>query len=84
MASSWTTRPDKEILDKLILAQKSETDRAKRLALIKKVYAQMRVYPGGNILFGLNMIYAMRDRIDYVYPKKEGFPFHLQRIKILK
>ncbi|MBW2366224.1 MAG: ABC transporter substrate-binding protein [Deltaproteobacteria bacterium] len=67
--SSWTTRPDKEILDKLILQQKSEPDRAKRLALIKKTYAQMRTEPGGNILFGLNMIYAMRDRIDYVYPK---------------
>jgi peptide/nickel transport system substrate-binding protein len=82
--SSWTTRPDKEILDELILQQKSETDRTKRLALIKKVYAQMRKHPGGNILFGLNMIYAMRDRIDWDYPKNEGFAFHLNRIKIIK
>jgi len=82
--SEWSTRPDKEIVDKLIMQQKSEMDRTKRLALIKKVYTQMRKHPSGISLFGLNMIYAMRDRIDYAYPKSEGFPVDLHRVKIVK
>ena len=36
--AEWSNRPDKEVLDKLILAQRSEPDRKKRLALIKAAY----------------------------------------------
>jgi len=82
--SSWSTRPDKEEMDSLIYAQKGETDRKKRLALIKKYQTVGRKEPSGVALFGLNQIYAMTDRIDYTYTPKEGFAFHLQRIKIVK
>ncbi|MBW1813830.1 MAG: ABC transporter substrate-binding protein [Deltaproteobacteria bacterium] len=82
--SSWTTRPDKEEIDRLILAQQSEPDRKKRLAIIKKFQAVGRKEPSGVALFGLNQIYAMTDRIDYTWTPKEASPFHLQRVKIVK
>jgi peptide/nickel transport system substrate-binding protein len=82
--AEWSNRPDKEVLDKLILAQRSEPDRKKRLALIKKIYAQIRKEPGGPVLFGLKQIYAMRNRIDYTWTPMEGLVFNVHRIKIVK
>jgi len=82
--AEWSDRPDKEKLDKLILAQRIEPDRKKRLALIKAAYAQIRKEPGGQVLFGLKQIYAMRNRIDYTWTPMEGLVFNLHRVMIVK
>jgi peptide/nickel transport system substrate-binding protein len=82
--AEWSNRPDKTELDRLILAQRSEPNRKKRIALIKKAYTLMRKEPGGQVLFGLNQIYAMRTRIDYTWTPREAFAFNVHRIKIVK
>ena len=80
----WPTRPSKDILDKLVMDQARELDPKKRLALLNKIHAILRQEPGGTILFGLNQIYAMTDRIEYSWLPKEAYLFYLQRIKVVK
>jgi len=81
---AWATRPSKELLNKLVMDQARELDPKKRLALLKKMHAILTEEPGGPILFGLNQIYAMTDRIEYTWLPKEAFLFYLNRIKIVK
>jgi ABC-type transport system substrate-binding protein len=81
---AWTTRPNKDLLDDLVMRQAHETDRAKRLVLLKKIHETLAQEPGTPVLFGLNQIYAHTERIEYEWLKKESFPFSLNRIKILK
>jgi peptide/nickel transport system substrate-binding protein len=81
---AWATRPSKELLNKLVMDQARELDPKKRLALLKKMHAILTEEPGGPILFGLNQIYAMTDRIEYTWLPKEAYLFMLNRIKIVK
>jgi ABC-type transport system substrate-binding protein len=82
--NAWRTRKKQKEIDELTFAQARETDKKKRLAMLKKIHQTLREEPAGAILFGLNEIYAMSDRIDYNWLPMEAFLFNLQRIKILK
>jgi peptide/nickel transport system substrate-binding protein len=82
--NAWRTRDKKDLLDKLVLEQARETDAEKRLALLNKLHATLREQPSGPILFGLNQIYAMQERIDYTWLPMEAFLFNLQLIKVVK
>ncbi len=77
-------RPRKTEMDMLINAQAHELDRSKRLAILKKIHGIMAYDAVGTYLFGLNMIYAMSDRIDYTWTPKEPFLFNLHTIKVVK
>lgn len=82
--ASVTNRPRKQEVDKLVLAQAREMDPAKRADLIAQIHEIMSYDAVGAILFGLNMIYGMSDRIDYTWTPKEAYYPHLQTIKIIK
>jgi len=82
--SSWSTRNNKGIIDKLVLQQARELNEIKRLALLKKIYNYLIEEPGGPVLFGLNQIYAINKRIDYTWTAEDNNPYHLHRIKIIK
>jgi peptide/nickel transport system substrate-binding protein len=82
--ASVTNRPRKEEVDQLILAQAREMDKAKRADLIAQIHDIMGYDAVGALLFGLNMIYGMSDRVDYTWTPKEAYYPHLQTIKIIK
>jgi len=82
--NSWRTRKKQKEIDALTYAQARETNKEKRLAILKKIHQLLREEPGGTILYGLNEIYAMSDRIEYNWLPMEAFLFNLQRIKVLK
>jgi len=82
--TSYPGRPSKDILDKLVVQQSHEMDPNKRLAILKKIHAILAKEPSSIPLYGLNQIYAMRDRIDYTWTPKSAFPFNLTRTKIIK
>jgi ABC-type transport system substrate-binding protein len=82
--NSWKTRKKQKEIDELVYAQARETDQAKRLALLKQIHEVLREEPSGAILFGLNQIYAHRDRIEYSWLPNEAYLFMLQRIKVVK
>jgi len=81
---AWATRPSKDLLNKLVMDQARELDPKKRLALLNKIHETLRQETGGPVLFGLNQIYAMTNRIEYNWLPKEAFLFYLNRIKIVK
>ncbi|MBW1849239.1 MAG: ABC transporter substrate-binding protein [Deltaproteobacteria bacterium] len=83
--NNWRTRKNKELIDTLTFAQARETNKKKRLAILSRIHKLLRQEPGGGtILFGLNEIYAMNDRIDYNWLPKSAFLFNTARIKVLK
>ena len=82
--ASTTDRPRKVEVDKLIQAQAREMDRTKREAMIGEIYAITEYDAIGTILFGLNMIYAMNERIDYTWTPKEAYFPNLHTIKLVK
>jgi peptide/nickel transport system substrate-binding protein len=82
--TGWGSRPSQKLLDKLVAAQGREMNRRKRLAIINRIHRILRKEPSGLYLFGLNMIYAMRDRIDYTWTPGEAGPFWTSRIQIVK
>jgi peptide/nickel transport system substrate-binding protein len=79
-----TDRPRKVELDKLILAQAREMDKTKREAMIKEIYEITEYDAIGTILFGLNMIYAMNEDIDYTWTPGEAYFPNLHTIKLVK
>ena len=82
--NSWKTRKKQKLIDKLTYKQAQETDPEKRLAIINQLHEILREEHSGAILFGLNQIYAMRDRIDYSWLPMEAYLFYLNRIKVVK
>jgi len=82
--TAYPDRPSAKILDKLVLKQAQELNKAKRLAILKKIHAILGKEPSTVPLYGLKQIYAMRDRIDYTWRPKAGWPFELHRVKIVK
>ena len=82
--ASYTNRPKKEEVDALVMAQARETDAGKRRAILKELHAIMSDDAVGAILFGLNMIYATTDRIEYNWTPDEAYKVNLHTIKIVK
>ena len=71
-------------MDKLITDQAREPDQEKRLIIINQIHELLRAEPAGIILSGLNQIYAMQDRIDYLWLPYNSYIFSLHRIKMVK
>ena len=82
--NAWKTRKKQKLIDKLTYQQAQETDAEKRLALINQLHEILREEPSAPILFGLNQIYAHRDRIEYSWLPMEAYLFTLNRIKVVK
>lgn len=82
--TTYPDRPSKDILDKLVMDQSRETDPEKRLAILRKIYKILDKEQGSIALFGLNQIYAMRNRIDYTWTTNQGYLYNLHRVKIVK
>ncbi len=82
--NSWKTRKNQKLIDKLVYDQAHETDQEKRLVIINQIHEILREEPAGVILFGLNQIYAMRDRIEYSWQPMDPYLFSLHRIKVVK
>jgi peptide/nickel transport system substrate-binding protein len=80
----YHNRPNKEEMDKLVLAQSHEVDLEKRKAILKKINDIMFKDPSSIYLYGINLIYAMRGRIEYTsVPRTDGY-FGFPTIKIAK
>jgi len=80
----YHNRPNKEEMDKLVLAQSHEIDLEKRKAILKRINDIMFTDPSSIYLYGINLIYAMRDRIEYTsVPRTDGY-FGFPTIKIVK
>lgn len=79
----YPDRPTQAHIDKLVYEQASELDERKRKTILKKIHGYLRSDPEYTPLFGLNMIYAMSDRIDYTWPTKSRELTALHNIKIL-
>jgi peptide/nickel transport system substrate-binding protein len=82
--TSYPNRQNKQKFDALIMTQSREMNRRKRLAILNKINRIWLDDPGSVILFGLNMVYAMSDRIDYTWVPKTSYLFNLGSIKIVK
>jgi len=81
---SWKTRKNQKELDTLVYAQAHEMNTKKRLAILKRIHQLQEEEPGGVVLFGLNEIYAMTNRIDYNWLPRTDNVYNLYRIKVLK
>jgi len=79
--SPWSSRED---LDKLIDEQRVTMDLEKRKVVMRKIYRIVHEDPPVAGLFGLELIYAMRDRIDYTWCHKIERFRNLCTIKVVK
>jgi len=81
---AYPNRPNKEEVDSWCLAQARETDKEKRLLILKKIHKAWVEDPGSCVLFGLYQIYAMSSTIEYEWLPKTAFLFNLNRIRIVR
>ena len=84
MYNAWRTRKAQKQIDKLTYDQAQETDKEKRLVLLNELHELLREEPSAPVLFGLNQIYAMQDRIEYSWQPGDSFVFGVYRIKVVK
>jgi len=82
--SPFPNRQNKELLDQLCAKQAREPDEKKRLLILKKIQSLISQDPASVNLLGINMIYAMRDHIDYTWTPRASMPIGLYNIKITK
>ncbi len=82
--SPFPNRQNQDQLDALCNAQAREPDEEKRLAILKKIQSLISQDPASVKLFGIYMIYAMRDHIDYTWVPRAAGPAGLYDIKIVK
>jgi peptide/nickel transport system substrate-binding protein len=82
--NAWKTRKKQKLIDKLVYDQARELNQEKRLAILNQIHVLLRDEPGGAILFGLNQIYAMQDRIEYSWLPMEANVYYLHRLKVVK
>jgi len=80
---SYPNRPNRAEMDKWCLDQAHELDVNKRRAILKQIHDVMLDDPGSSALFGLNMIYAMSNRIEYSWTPNEAFLFNVYTIKVV-
>ena len=82
MWSLWKGRP---AIDKLIKAQSVQTNEEKRIGMLRKIAAITHDDPAHAALFGMELIYALSDRIDYEWPPNiAAYPRNFWDIKMLK
>lgn len=82
--NAWKTRKQSKKLTMLVKAQAREMNRRRRMALLSKIHQILQKEPGGSSLFGLQMIYAMRDHIDYDWLPGEAFAYWVSRTRVVK
>ncbi|MBU1195695.1 MAG: ABC transporter substrate-binding protein [Proteobacteria bacterium] len=82
--ASYPNRYNKDELDRLITAQGREMNAEKRKELLAKIHKIWVDDPGSIVLFGLDLIYAMRSKIEYNWTPNEVYPNNFQNIKIIK
>ena len=82
--SPFPDRENQDQLDALCYNQAREPDEEKRLALLRKIQSLISLDPASVKLFGIYMIYAMRDHIDYTWVPRAAMPAGLYNIKIVK
>ncbi|MBW1642642.1 MAG: ABC transporter substrate-binding protein [Deltaproteobacteria bacterium] len=80
----YRTRPNKEEIDALVEAQAYEPDKVKRRKILAKIHKELAEDSSGTILYGLHQIYAMSNRIEWVWSKKAQAPFSLSGIRMVK
>jgi ABC-type transport system substrate-binding protein len=80
----YKTGPQQKEMDNLILAQSSETNPQKRLAILKKIQEINNADPAQITLLGINQIYAMNKRIDYTWESWRHFFRGFESIKKVK
>jgi peptide/nickel transport system substrate-binding protein len=84
-AGMYTNWKGREQIDKLIMFQSVQINEQKRIAVLRKIAGMTYQDPAYAALFGLPMIYALSDRVDYDWPENvSGQPFNLYTIKRLK
>jgi peptide/nickel transport system substrate-binding protein len=79
----FPNRPDQDKIDALCFAQPREVDPKKRLVILKNIQTLLNRDLVGIKLFGINMIYAMRDHIDYTWVPKASILTGIYNIKIV-
>jgi peptide/nickel transport system substrate-binding protein len=79
----YPNRPNKEEMDKWCVDQAHELDEEKRRTILQQIHEVMIDDPGSTLLFGLNMIYAMSDRIEYSWTPNEAFLFNAYTIRVV-
>jgi peptide/nickel transport system substrate-binding protein len=84
-AGMYTNWKGRKQIDKLILFQSVQINEKKRVGVLRKIAGMTHQDPAYAALFGLPMIYALSDRVDYDWPENvSGQPFNLYTIKRLK
>ena len=78
----YTDRPKQKELDRLAMAQAQELNPEKRLAQLQEMHEILTEDAWIAVLFGLNMIYAMNDRIDYNWSVGDSHAYGMDTIKI--
>ncbi len=84
MYAAYPNRPNQDEFDRLLTEQGREMDPEKRKEILAKIHKIWVDDPGSIVLFGLDMNYAMRKRIDFNWVPYEPYPIHFQNIKIVK
>ena len=82
--NSYRDRPRQKELDALIDGQNDEMDEARRISMLKRIHQILMEDGAGAALFGLNLIYAHSDRIDYTWWGTSIKPYGLARTQIVK
>ncbi len=80
----YRTRPDRKEMDALIEAQAHELDVEKREKILAKIHQLLREDLSGVVLFGLNQIYAMSDKVEWIWAKKAQSPFSFSGIRMVE
>jgi len=81
---SYRARLDKDEIDALLEAQAHELDKEKQLELLAQIHRKLSDDSSDTALYGLNQIYAMSERIDWIWGGKDQSPFNLVTIKLVK
>lgn len=82
--ASYINRPRQKELNEAVDAQAGELDVKKRLKLLRKIHDLILEDGDGIILYGLNMIYATSDRVDFSWTPEEAILLNLDTVKLLK
>jgi peptide/nickel transport system substrate-binding protein len=77
-------RPHWRLIDSLVKKQAHETNEKKRIAILRRIHRLLGEGPGGAVLFGLNMIYAIDNHIDYTWVPRAAIPLGLHTISIVR
>ncbi len=79
----YRTRPNKKEVDALIEAQAFEINVEKRKKVLAKIHRLIDEDSSGTVLYGLNQIYALSDRIKWAWSERSEEPYSLSAIRLV-